>query len=41
MKIGTVDFLTDAEAFATSAMADVHLDRPWALWKQKALSSHG
>ncbi len=41
MKIGTVDFLTDAEALATSAMADVHLDRPWALWKEKALSSHG
>ena len=41
MKIGTIEFLTDAEAMATAGMADQHLDRPWALWKEKALSQHG
>jgi ribulose-5-phosphate 4-epimerase/fuculose-1-phosphate aldolase len=35
MKIGTIEFLTEGEAQATAAMADVHLERPWALWCQK------
>jgi HCOMODA/2-hydroxy-3-carboxy-muconic semialdehyde decarboxylase len=41
MKIGTIEFLTDAEAMATAGMADQHLDRPWALWKEKVLPKHG
>ena len=38
MKIGSIEFLTEGEALATSAMADIHLERPWALWKEKALA---
>ena len=35
MALGEVNFLTDAEAAATSAMNDEHLDRPWQMWKRK------
>lgn len=38
MKIGTIEFLSEGEAQATAAMADVHLDRPWALWREKVLA---
>lgn len=35
MALGEVNFLTDGEAAATSAMNDDHLDRPWQMWKRK------
>ena len=35
MALGNVDYLTDDEAAATSAMNDEHLDRPWQMWKRK------
>jgi len=38
MKIGSIEFLSEGEAQATAAMADIHLERPWALWKEKALA---
>ena len=37
--LGEVNFLTDAEAQATSDMNDQHLDRPWQMWKRKALAN--
>jgi HCOMODA/2-hydroxy-3-carboxy-muconic semialdehyde decarboxylase len=39
MALGEVNFLTDAEAAATSAMNDEHLDRPWQMWKRKVTQS--
>jgi HCOMODA/2-hydroxy-3-carboxy-muconic semialdehyde decarboxylase len=36
-KLGDINFLTDAEAQATSDMNDRHLDRPWEMWKRNAL----
>jgi HCOMODA/2-hydroxy-3-carboxy-muconic semialdehyde decarboxylase len=38
-KLGEINFLTDAEAQATSDMNDRHLDRPWEMWKRNALRS--
>ena len=35
---GLYEFRIEGEALATSAMADIHLERPWALWKEKALA---
>jgi ribulose-5-phosphate 4-epimerase/fuculose-1-phosphate aldolase len=35
MGLGEINFLTDEEAVATSAMNDEHLDRPWGLWVSK------
>lgn len=35
MPLGEVNFLTDAEAQATSDMNDQHLDRPWQMWVRK------
>ncbi len=37
--LGDITFLTDAEAQATSDMNDQHLDRPWQMWKRKALAN--
>lgn len=34
-RLGDVNFLTDAEAQATSDMNDQHLDRPWEMWKRR------
>jgi HCOMODA/2-hydroxy-3-carboxy-muconic semialdehyde decarboxylase len=34
-QLGPIEFLTDAEAQATSDMNDMHLDRPWQMWKRK------
>ena len=34
-----INFLTNAEAQATSDMNDQHLDRPWQMWKRKALAN--
>jgi ribulose-5-phosphate 4-epimerase/fuculose-1-phosphate aldolase len=36
-RLGEISFLTDAEAQATSDMNDLHLDRPWEMWKRNAL----
>ena len=36
-RLGEINFLTEAEAQATSAMNDQHLDRPWEMWKRDAL----
>lgn len=36
-RLGEINFLTDAEAQATSDMNDLHLDRPWEMWKRNAL----
>ena len=36
-RLGEINFLTDAEAQATSDMNDQHLDRPWEMWKRDAL----
>jgi ribulose-5-phosphate 4-epimerase/fuculose-1-phosphate aldolase len=36
MKLGEIEYLSDAEASATSNMNDQHLERPWQLWKEKA-----
>jgi len=38
-RLGEINFLTDAEAQATSDMTDQHLDRPWQMWKRKALAN--
>lgn len=35
---GEINYLTDAEAQATSDMNDQHLDRPWQMWKRHAQS---
>ena len=37
--LGDINFLTNAEAQATSDMNDQHLDRPWQMWKRKALAN--
>lgn len=37
--LGDITFLTDAEAQATSDMNDQHLERPWQMWKRKALAN--
>jgi HCOMODA/2-hydroxy-3-carboxy-muconic semialdehyde decarboxylase len=34
-QFGDINFLTDDEAIAASAMNDEHLDRPWQMWKRK------
>lgn len=34
--MGEINFLTEAEAQATSDMNDRHLDRPWEMWKRNA-----
>ena len=34
-----VMYLTDDEAVSTSAMNDEHLDRPWQMWKLRALKT--
>jgi HCOMODA/2-hydroxy-3-carboxy-muconic semialdehyde decarboxylase len=36
-RFGEITFLTEAEAKATSDMNDMHLDRPWEMWKRNAL----
>jgi ribulose-5-phosphate 4-epimerase/fuculose-1-phosphate aldolase len=36
-RLGDITFLTEAEAQATSDMNDLHLDRPWDMWKRDAL----
>jgi len=36
-RFGEITFLTEAEAKATSDMNDVHLNRPWEMWKRNAL----
>jgi ribulose-5-phosphate 4-epimerase/fuculose-1-phosphate aldolase len=33
MKLGSINFLTSEEARLASAMSDMHLLRPWMLWK--------
>ena len=38
MRLGEVNFLTPGEAQATSDMIDEHLDRPWQVWKKRALA---
>ena len=38
-RLGEITFLTEAEAKATSDMNDMHLSRPWEMWKRKALKS--
>ena len=37
MRLGEINFLTEGEAQATSAMNDTHLQRPWEMWKRQAL----
>jgi len=37
-RLGEINFLTDGEAQATSDMNDQHLDRPWQMWKRKAMA---
>lgn len=37
-QLGPIEFLTDGEAQATSDMNDMHLDRPWQMWKRKAMA---
>jgi HCOMODA/2-hydroxy-3-carboxy-muconic semialdehyde decarboxylase len=36
-RFGEITFLTEAEAKATSDMNDLHLNRPWEMWKRNAL----
>lgn len=38
MRLGEINFLTPQEAKATSDMNDEHLDRPWQVWKKRALA---
>lgn len=38
MRLGEVNFLTPGEAQAASDMNDEHLDRPWQVWKKRALA---
>lgn len=38
MRLGEINFLTPEEAQATSDMNDEHLDRPWQVWKKRALA---
>jgi HCOMODA/2-hydroxy-3-carboxy-muconic semialdehyde decarboxylase len=39
MHLGEINFLTEGEAQATSAMNDTHLQRPWEMWKRQALKN--
>ncbi len=39
MRLGEINFLTEGEAQATSAMNDTHLQRPWEMWKRQALKT--
>lgn len=39
MRLGDINFLTEGEAQATSAMNDAHLQRPWEMWKRQALKN--
>ncbi|MFZ2739489.1 MAG: class II aldolase/adducin family protein [Burkholderiaceae bacterium] len=39
MKMGEINFMTEAEAQAASDMNDDHLDRPWQVWKQRAIKN--
>jgi HCOMODA/2-hydroxy-3-carboxy-muconic semialdehyde decarboxylase len=39
MRLGEINFLTEAEAQATSAMNDAHLQRPWEMWKREVLKN--
>lgn len=41
MRMGDINFLTPAEAQATSDMNDEHLDRPWQVWKRRAQQTMG
>jgi len=36
-QLGEIEFLTAGEAQATSDMNDMHLDRPWQMWKRKVM----
>jgi HCOMODA/2-hydroxy-3-carboxy-muconic semialdehyde decarboxylase len=38
-RLGEINFLTEAEAKATSDMNDMHLSRPWEMWKRNALKN--
>ena len=38
-QLGAIEFLTEGEAQATSDMNDMHLDRPWQMWKRKAMAA--
>jgi HCOMODA/2-hydroxy-3-carboxy-muconic semialdehyde decarboxylase len=35
MMLGEVTYLTDDEAFNSSEINDLQIERPWQLWKQK------
>jgi HCOMODA/2-hydroxy-3-carboxy-muconic semialdehyde decarboxylase len=37
--LGEINFLTEAEAHATSEMNDLHLDRPWEMWHKRVLKA--
>lgn len=39
LALGAVTYLTDEECEETAAMADQHLERPWALWAQRAANA--
>ncbi len=39
-RLGEINFLTEAEAQATSDMNDQHLDRPWQMWKERVQKKH-
>lgn len=36
MQLGEIEFLSPGEAQAAAEMNDVHLDRPWQVWKRRA-----
>lgn len=36
-RLGEINFLTDGEAQSTSDMNDLHLDRPWEMWKRRVM----
>ena len=41
MKLGTPEFLNPEEAAAAAKTNDALVDRPWALWKQRAMGKSG
>jgi ribulose-5-phosphate 4-epimerase/fuculose-1-phosphate aldolase len=41
MKLGTPEFLNDQEAAAAMHTNDALVDRPWALWQQRAMGKGG
>jgi len=41
MKLGTPEFLNPDEAAAAAKTNDALVDRPWALWKQRAMGKSG